>query len=134
MAKQQQSEPQSAPAARPLLWLHGEIKTPPFAEEARKEAGYLLRMLQIGENLKFPQAEPLPTVGPRCGALRVRDDKHSWRIMYRLDTDAVVIIDVHAKKTAKIPDEVIARCKTRLKRYDDAVKAAQAKKAKKDKR
>ena len=115
MAKQQdESERQS----RPLRWLHGEIKTPAFAEEARREAGFLLRQLQDGEKVNFPQAEPLTTVGPRCGALRVRDDKHSWRIMYRVDEDAVLILEVYAKKTPKIPDEVIARCKKRLKIYD----------------
>jgi phage-related protein len=130
MAKQRPTEPQDEPAPRPLLWLHGEIKTPPFAEEARREAGYLLRMLQLREKLKLPQPEPLPTVGPRCGALRIRDDKHSWRIMYRLDADAVLIVEVYAKKTAKIPDAVIARCKKRLKDYDDAVRTAQAKKDK----
>lgn len=35
---------------KPLLWLHGEVKTPPFSLEARIEAGILLRRLQQGEN------------------------------------------------------------------------------------
>jgi hypothetical protein len=30
----------------PLVWLHGEIGTPPFSQEARVEAGYALRQLQ----------------------------------------------------------------------------------------
>jgi phage-related protein len=75
----------------------------------------------------MPQAEPLPNVGPRCGALRVRDAEHNWRIMYRVDPDAILILEVYSKKTRKIPDEVIKRCKDRLKRYDDAVKAAKKK-------
>jgi len=41
----------------------------------------LLRLLQQGEQLGMPQAEPLPDVGKRCGALRVRDAEHNWRIM-----------------------------------------------------
>lgn len=28
---------------KPLIWLRGEIKTPPLSAEARIEAGYLLR-------------------------------------------------------------------------------------------
>lgn len=28
---------------RPLVWLHGEVKTPPFSQEARIAAGVLLR-------------------------------------------------------------------------------------------
>jgi phage-related protein len=109
---------------KPLGWLHGEIKTPPFTEEGRKEAGDLLRLLQEGEKLGMPQAEPLPIVGPRCGALRIRDGEHNWRIMYRVDPDAVLVLEVYAKKTRKIPQEVIDRCKRRLKHYDDTVKKA----------
>ena len=116
MAKQQSEE---KPKRKQAVFLHGEIKTPPFSEEARREAGFLIGELQDGRQVKYPQAEPLATtLGPRCGALRVRDDRHSWRIMYRVDAEAVLIVEVYAKKTKKIPDEVIARCKKRLQRYD----------------
>lgn len=87
----------------------------------------LLRLLQEGETLGMPQAEPLPNVGSRCGALRVRDGEHNWRIMYRADSDAVLILEVYSKKTRKIPDEVVSRCKDRLKRYDAVVAAAKRK-------
>jgi phage-related protein len=123
MAKAQPAE-EEAPIPKPLVWLHGEIKTPPFTAEGRQEAGMLLRLLQQGEQPGMPQAEPLPDVGKRCGALRVRDADHNWRIMYRIDPDAVLILEVYAKKTPKIPNEVIERCQHRLKRYDDAVKVA----------
>jgi phage-related protein len=89
----------------------------------------LLRLLQEGERLGMPQSEALPDVGPRCGALRVRDAEHSWRIMYRIDADVVLVLDVYSKKTRKIPDEVIERCQRRLKQFDAAVKAAQKKHA-----
>jgi phage-related protein len=102
----------------PLVWLHGQVKTPPFTAEGRQEAGMLLRLLQEGETLGMPQAEALPDVGSRCGALRIRDAGHNWRIMYRIDTDAVLILEVYAKKTRKIPDETIKRCRERLRRYD----------------
>src|SRR5438132_13451995 len=91
---------------KPVAWLHGEIKKPPFTAEGRREAGYLLRLLQHGEKLGMPHAEPLPVVGPRCGALRVRDGAHSWRIMYRVDTDVVLIVEVYAKKTRRIPQDI----------------------------
>jgi phage-related protein len=122
MAKTPAEPEETAP--KPLVWLHGEIKTPPFTAEGRQEAGMLLRLLQEGERLGMPQAEPLPGVGPRCGALRVRDAEHNWRIMYRIDTDAVLILEVYSKKTRKVPDEVTERCQQRLKHYDAAVKAA----------
>ena len=55
MAKDKKGE---RTTTKPLAWLHGEIKTPPFTEEGRREAGYLLRLLQQGERLGMPQAEP----------------------------------------------------------------------------
>src|SRR6266849_9297522 len=117
MAKGKSGKQEDRRGRKPVGWLHGEIKTPPFTAEGRKEAGDLLRLLQEGEKLGMPQAEPLPVVGPRCGALRVRDGEHNWRIMFRIDRDAVLILEVYAKKTRQIPQEVIERCKKRLKQY-----------------
>lgn len=123
MAKRQPAKPEFK-TRKPLVWLQGEIKTPPFTAEGRQEAGMLLRLLQEGERLGMPQAEALPDVGSRCGALRIRDAEHNWRIMYRIDSDAIVILEVYSKKTRKIPDEVMERCSKRLKQYDEVIKAA----------
>lgn len=114
---------------KPVLWLSGEVKSPPFTPEGRQEAGMLLRLLQEGERLAMPMAEPLPDVGRRCGALRVRDAGHNWRIMYRIDDDAVLVLDVYSKKTRKIPDEVIERCQQRLQHYEAVLKASRKKSA-----
>jgi phage-related protein len=121
MAKLPEGPPEE-PTRKPLVWLHGEVKTPPFTTEGRHEAGMLLRFLQEGEKLGMPQAEALPDVGSRCGALRIRDAGNNWRIMFRIDADAVLVLDVYSKKTRKIPDEVMNRCKLRLKQYDAVVK------------
>jgi len=104
---------------RPLVWLEGEVKTPPFTAAARIEAGTLLRQLQQGENIGMPQSRPMPSIGPRCHELRVRDAGHHWRIIYRIDSDAIVIVDVFAKKTRTTPKAVVDRCKARLKAYDE---------------
>lgn len=126
MAKSQRRGNRSR-TRKPLFWLHGEVKTPPFTSEGRQEAGMLLRLLQEGEQLGMPQAEPLPSVGPRCGALRVRDAQHNWRIMYRIDADAVLVLEVYPKRTRQIPGEVMQRCKQRLKQYDAAAKSSRKK-------
>jgi phage-related protein len=115
---------------KPLVWMHGEIKTPPFTLQGRQEAGMLLRLLQEGERLKMPQAEPVASVGARCGALRVRDGGHNWRILYRVDSDAILILEVYAKKTPKISAEVIDRCQARIRRYDSATRTAKTKQGK----
>jgi len=79
-----------APGEKPLVWLHGQIKTPPFSQEARIEAGYLLGRLQQGENLRLPQSRLMPSIGRRCHELRVPDKGRDWRIVYRIDADAIV--------------------------------------------
>lgn len=64
MAKRQPAKPEFK-ATKPLVWLHGEVKTPPFTAVGRQEAGMLLRLLQEGERLGMPQTEALPDVGSR---------------------------------------------------------------------
>ena len=103
---------------RPLVWLRGEVTTPPFSLNARREAGFLLRMLQRGEKLSMPQSRPMPSVGRRCHELRVRDEDLTWRVIYRLDEDAVLILHVFGKKTQRTPQTVIESCKALLSRYD----------------
>ena len=104
---------------KPLVWLEGKIKTPPFSPEARIEAGTLLRRLQQGQNLGLPHSRPMPSIGRRCHELRVRDEDQNWRIVYRVDSDAIVIAEVFAKKTGTTPKKVIDTCKTRLRAYDE---------------
>lgn len=103
---------------KPLVWMHGEVKTPPFSKPARLEVGFLLRLLQRGEKIAMPHSRPMPSIGRRCHELRVPDDKASWRIVYRIDEDAVVILEVFAKKTGKTPKSIIDTCRTRLREYD----------------
>lgn len=62
----------------------------------------------------------MPTIGPRCHELRINDVGQTWRIMYRIDEDAIVIVDVFSKKTPQTPNSVIKTCQKRLKEYDNA--------------
>ncbi len=103
---------------KPLVWLHGEVKTPPFSKKARLEAGILLRLLQRGELVGMPRSRSMPTVGSRCHELRVNDRNVSWRMIYRIDKDAIVLLDVFNKQTNKTPKRIINLCKKRLKDYD----------------
>lgn len=106
------------------MWLHGQLKTPPLSRAARIEAGYLLRRLQRGEVLSMPHSRPMPAIGKRCHELRVIDDHATWRMVYRLDSDAVVIAEIFSKKTVTTPRTVIDTCQKRFKEYDDASRKA----------
>ena len=103
---------------KPLVWLHGEVKTPPFSSLARLEVGFLLRQLQQGDKLRLPQSRPMPNIGKRCHELRINDENLIWRIIYRIDVDAIVILEVFGKKTKQTPKNVIDVCKYRIKVYD----------------
>jgi phage-related protein len=103
---------------KPLVWLQGEVKSPPFSNAARLEAGFLLRQLQRGEILSLPHARPMPSIGRRCYELRINDSNVTWRIIYRIDTDAIIILAVFDKKTAQTPKQIIDACQMRLKQYD----------------
>lgn len=102
---------------KPLLWLKGEVKTPPFSAEARIEAGLLLRRLQRGENIPLPHSRPMPSIGKACHELRINDADRTWRVMFYVDVAAIVILEVFAKTTAQTPKKVIDTCKARLKQY-----------------
>lgn len=108
-----------SPSDKPLVWLHGTVQTPPFSKRARIEAGFLLRLLQKGEVLSMPHSRPMPEIGRHCHELRVNDAGRIWRIVYRMDPDAVVILDVFAKKTQKTPARVLEACRRRLRQYDE---------------
>lgn len=68
--------------------------------------------------LSLPHSRTMPNTGARCHKLRIVDEKASWRIVYRLDSDAVVILEVFRKTTQQTPTRVIDACKQRLQRYD----------------
>ncbi len=104
---------------KPLVWLHGEIKSPPFSSPARIEAGYLFRLLQMGEKLSLPHSRPMPSIGKNCHELRINDENSTWRIIYRIDNDAIVILEVFNKKSQQTPKKVIDVCKKRIKEYDN---------------
>jgi phage-related protein len=105
---------------KPLVWLGGEIKSPPLSQDARRQAGWLLRRLQKGETLSMPRSRPMPSIGPRCHELRIEDAAtgKAWRILYRVDEDAIVITDSFAKKSQATPKSAIARAGRRLKLYE----------------
>ncbi len=106
-------------ADKVLVWLHGEVRTPPFSTDARIEAGFRLRQLQQGERLSLPHSRPLPVVGARCHELRVTDEDQTWRILYRTDENAILVLDVFSKKTPATPPSAIVNCKRRLTAYDN---------------
>ena len=68
--------------------------------------------------MALPHSRPMPDLGPRCHELRVNDANKTWRVIYRVDHDAVVVVEVFEKKTRPTPHRLIAECQRRLRLYD----------------
>jgi len=98
----------------------GTLQTPPVGAAARIEAGVLLRRLRGGESLGMPHSRPMQEIGRRVRELRVNDRERrlSWRIICRIDPEAILVVHWFDKKTQSTPKSVIDLCKRRLQDYD----------------
>jgi phage-related protein len=79
-------------------------------------------MVQQGEQFGMPHARAMPSVGPRCHELRINDRQQAWRVIYRVDPDAVIILEVFSKKSRTTPGDVLQTCRRRLAAYDQVAK------------
>lgn len=59
----------------------------------------------------------MPSIGKRCHELRIVDKDATWRIMYHIGEDAIVILEVFSKKTQATPKQVIQVSTRRLGLY-----------------
>lgn len=97
-------------------------KKPALFSRGPARGRVLPRRLQRGEKLEMPHSRPLPSVSLRCLELRIQNERATWRIVYRVDSDAIVIVEVFSKKTQATPRQVIEVCQRHLRLYDRAVR------------
>ena len=64
-------------------------------------------------------SRPMPSIGRRCHELRVSDEDGDWRLVYRIDADAVVVVNAFRKTAQQTPQRIIRECRNRLRRYDN---------------
>ena len=82
-----------------------------------------MRQLQKGLLLSLPQSRPMPSIGPGCHELRINDEAFTWRIIYKIYPEAVLIVEVFEKKTPKTPAFIIDICKQRINRFEMDIKS-----------
>jgi phage-related protein len=46
----------------------------------------------------MPQSRPMPSIGAQIHELRINDEAQNWRIVRRVDDDAVVVAEVFSKR------------------------------------
>ncbi|WP_325034763.1 type II toxin-antitoxin system RelE/ParE family toxin [Nostoc sp. 'Lobaria pulmonaria (5183) cyanobiont'] len=78
----------------------------------------LCEILQQGNKTVPNLSPPMPSIGIHCHELRIRDTDKNWRIIYRIDDDAILIVEVFNKTTRTTSKNVIEVCKKRLSKYD----------------
>jgi phage-related protein len=100
-----------------LIWLHGRVDSPPFSEKSLTDVGAFLFKLRQGVKLSMPVSRPMTAVAPGCHELRVPDRNLSWRIVYFVGAQEIVVLDVFAKKTPKTPSCILVNCRRRLRVY-----------------
>lgn len=108
------ARPRRHPARKPLALIAEQIKTPPFSEEARIEAGTFLSQIQDGESLPMPYNRPMSDIGPGCHELRIKDKGGEWRILYQITDHEILVVRIFKKKTPKTPKQEIELAKKRI--------------------
>jgi len=63
----------------------------------------------------------MPAVGRQCHELRISDRDQTWRIVYHVTPDAIIILDVFGKKTRATPAQIVEVCQKRLAAYLRAI-------------
>lgn len=111
------SDPIPEPILRPFVALV-PLHSPPLPEKVRRDAGHHLNRVQRGEFLAMPISRPMPSIGPGVHELRLSDRSGDWRIVYRIDEAAILVVDAFRKTTRRTELEAIRRSQARLAAYD----------------
>ncbi len=88
-----------------------------MSRTARREIGFLLRQLQEGIPLSMPASRPMPEIESGCHELRVTDKGHYWRVVYAIERDAIVILEIFGKGSKRTPQKVMGACRARIRQY-----------------
>jgi phage-related protein len=65
----------------------------------------------------MPLSRPMPSIARNVHELRIQDRDATWRIVYRRDPDAILLLEVFSKKSRATPQSVIRACRSRLSAY-----------------
>jgi len=100
-----------------VIWNKTTIETVrTFPEEVRKELGYLIYRLQLGEQLTLPHSKVITTAGPGVFELRIKDQHGIYRVFYYIKLkDQILILHAFQKKSQKTPQHDILLIKRNLK-------------------
>ncbi|MEZ4589875.1 MAG: type II toxin-antitoxin system RelE/ParE family toxin [Chloroflexota bacterium] len=73
-----------------------------------KEIGFLLRLF-TKQGASLPHSRPMPSIGKGCHELRVNDNSNTWRIMYYMNAEAIVILDVFSRRIKRRKNPLLSK-------------------------
>ena len=86
-----------------------------FSSSAKDDIGLLLRKLQEGETLTFPDSRPMPEIERGAYELRVRDADGIYRVFYYVKSaKGILVFHAFSKKTQATPKNEIELGRKRL--------------------
>jgi phage-related protein len=91
-----------------------------FPVEIKKEIGYLIHKLQLGDLLNMPHSRSMSSVATGCHELRVKGSDGIYRVFYILKVkNKVIVFHVFKKKSQQTPKKEIDAAKKNLKEMLD---------------
>lgn len=89
-----------------------------FPKEIRYELGYLLHLLQKGENLEIPFSKPMSSIIVGAYELRIRGKDGIYRVFYYLKkAEGIIVFHCFKKKSQKTPRQELNVALERLKEF-----------------
>ncbi len=70
-----------------------------------------------GHSASLPASRPIPEIESGCHELKVKDERHDWRVVYAVESDAIVILEVFGKGSKRTPKHVKETCRRRVREY-----------------
>ncbi|MBC7465001.1 MAG: type II toxin-antitoxin system RelE/ParE family toxin [Bdellovibrio sp.] len=94
-----------------------------FPDEVRMQIGYLLHLLQKGQDLQMPQSRPMSSISVGAHEIRTKDRSGIFRVFYFLKSkEGIYVFHAFQKKTQKTPHNQIHLAKKRLQQLLDQEK------------
>lgn len=107
-----------------VIWHPDTLKSiKGFPEKVKKDFGYLIMRMQLGEILITPHSKSMNSVASGVHELRVKDLSGIYRAFYILKfEDSILVFHAFKKKTQKTPKKEISVGKSHLKEMINEIK------------
>jgi phage-related protein len=105
---------------KPLVWGGRGNQNPSVLAKSQIGSGIFASETAAERNARHASFSTAAVDWSAVPELRINDERSAWRIVYRIDSDAIIILDVFSKKNRTTPKVIVDLCKRRLREYENA--------------